>query len=66
MAEVEPLPKRQKKHCPICGKKENHNFFPFCSKSCADLDLGKWLMENYRIPVDEDEDVDGKSLDTGY
>ena len=59
MAEVAPLPERQSRCCPMCGKKENPNYFPFCSKSCADLDLGKWLTENYRISVDEEENVDG-------
>ena len=58
MAEITPLPERQDRCCPICGKKENLKCFPFCSKSCADLDLGKWLTGNYRIPVDEEEDVD--------
>ena len=29
--------------CPMCGKPEAKEFRPFCSKRCADLDLGKWL-----------------------
>jgi endogenous inhibitor of DNA gyrase (YacG/DUF329 family) len=34
-------------------------FAPFCSKHCADLDLGRWLTESYRIPlVDEEGDDD--------
>jgi endogenous inhibitor of DNA gyrase (YacG/DUF329 family) len=23
---------------------------PFCSKRCADIDLGRWLGEVYRVP----------------
>jgi endogenous inhibitor of DNA gyrase (YacG/DUF329 family) len=29
---------------------------PFCSKRCADIDLGRWLGEAYRIPADDDND----------
>lgn len=30
--------------------------FPFCSKRCKSLDLGKWLNEEYRIscPIPQD------------
>jgi uncharacterized protein len=44
--------------CPICGKKADPNHKPFCSKRCADIDLGRWLREDYAIPqqVAEDED----------
>ena len=33
--------------------------FPFCSKRCKSIDLGKWLNEEYRIstPVRDDEDL---------
>ncbi|RKU26022.1 hypothetical protein C6497_14660 [Candidatus Poribacteria bacterium] len=32
--------------------------FPFCSKRCKSIDLGKWLNEEYRIstPITDDED----------
>lgn len=23
---------------------------PFCSRRCADVDLGRWLGEGYRLP----------------
>ena len=29
--------------CPICGKSGATRFSPFCSRRCADLDLGRWL-----------------------
>lgn len=33
--------------------------FPFCSKRCKSIDLGKWFNEEYRIstPITEDEDL---------
>ena len=36
--------------CPICKKPINPDYKPFCSKRCADIDLGKWLNESYTIP----------------
>ena len=37
--------------CPICQKPTDLKFKPFCSKRCADVDLGKWLNESYAIPA---------------
>lgn len=37
--------------CPICGKPVDPAARPFCSKRCAQVDLGRWLGEAYRIPV---------------
>ncbi|TMJ23173.1 MAG: DNA gyrase inhibitor YacG [Alphaproteobacteria bacterium] len=31
---------------------------PFCSKRCANIDLGRWLKESYRVPTDQPP-VDG-------
>ncbi|MFC4725315.1 DNA gyrase inhibitor YacG [Glycocaulis abyssi] len=39
-----------KAKCPICGKPVVHEFRPFCSKRCADLDLQKWLSNSYAVP----------------
>ncbi len=36
--------------CPHCKKPAQALAKPFCSKRCADLDLGAWLSENYRLP----------------
>jgi hypothetical protein len=37
--------------CPICGKPAAaQEFKPFCSKRCADIDLGRWLKGGYAIP----------------
>ncbi|GHA51384.1 hypothetical protein GCM10008927_15910 [Amylibacter ulvae] len=50
--------------CPICEKEETEQFRPFCSKRCADLDLGKWLTGAYAIPAQETDEGDGMSSDT--
>ncbi len=39
--------------CPICGKKSAPGFGAFCSKRCADIDLGRWLKGIYRVPTNE-------------
>jgi len=36
--------------CPLCDKPPAERFKPFCSKRCADLDLGQWLKGGYAIP----------------
>lgn len=37
--------------CPVCKKTSTEKYRPFCSKRCADVDLGKWLGERYSIPA---------------
>ncbi|MEM7652722.1 MAG: DNA gyrase inhibitor YacG [Pseudomonadota bacterium] len=39
--------------CPICGQPALVKTRPFCSTRCADIDLGRWLKEGYRVPTDE-------------
>ncbi len=54
-----------KVRCPICasimdahGPKEWPDW-PFCSKRCKLVDLGRWLGGNYRIDTQlEQEDLD--------
>ncbi len=36
--------------CPMCENTAQTAFRPFCSKRCADLDLGKWFTGSYAIP----------------
>lgn len=36
--------------CPICGKPAAEPHLPFCSRRCADIDLGRWLKGGYAIP----------------
>ncbi len=40
--------------CPTCKKSTDPEYKPFCSKRCADLDLGKWLNEDYKLPGNTD------------
>ena len=47
--------------CPQCGADAVKPHSPFCSRRCAQIDLGRWLNEDYRIPAHEamdDSDVD--------
>ena len=44
---------RTKRACPICDKPAVAESWPFCSKRCADVDLGRWFSGRYRIPTDE-------------
>ncbi len=44
--------------CPICKKPTNTELRPFCSKRCADVDLGKWLKGDYAIPAPDLEATD--------
>lgn len=39
--------------CPICSKEADAKYRPFCSRRCADVDLGKWLTGGYAIPDDQ-------------
>ena len=42
--------------CPICGRKTETAWRPFCSKRCADLDLARWLGGGYRIAGEDAEE----------
>jgi endogenous inhibitor of DNA gyrase (YacG/DUF329 family) len=44
--------------CPICDRPTEKAWRPFCSKRCADRDLGKWLTGAYAIPAAEPDDQD--------
>jgi hypothetical protein len=44
--------------CPVCGKAITAAYRPFCSRRCADVDLGRWLTESYRIPAGPAEESD--------
>ncbi|OYY04932.1 MAG: DNA gyrase inhibitor YacG [Acidocella sp. 35-58-6] len=48
--------------CPICNKPTDPAHKPFCSKRCADVDLGRWLTESYSLPakpaIEEEEEAE--------
>jgi hypothetical protein len=43
--------------CPICGKPRDERYRPFCSRRCADVDLGRWLSESYAMPLPDSEAI---------
>lgn len=43
--------------CAVCGKPQEAAFRPFCSKRCADIDLGRWLKGGYAIPGEVADDA---------
>ena len=47
--------KKKQEICPQCGTTSKLPHVPFCSRRCAQLDLGKWLSEYYSIPSIEEE-----------
>lgn len=52
--------------CPICGKAANDPFKPFCSKRCADIDLGRWFKGSYAVAaVETDDDPDEMEQGSG-
>ena len=42
--------------CPICARETDAKYRPFCSRRCADVDLGKWLTGGYAIPAEAIDD----------
>ena len=56
------------KPCPTCGAVAMHETRPFCSKRCADIDLGRWFQGAYAIPaVDAADDsiIDAELAESG-
>ena len=49
-----------RRRCPICGKPAAPPHRPFCSAHCTNIDLGRWLDGNYRVPTEEPPDDDPK------
>lgn len=42
--------------CSICDKEAVPKYTPFCSKRCADIDLGRWLKGGYSIAGSDSPD----------
>ena len=58
----------KKKSCPTCGAPATQKTYPFCSKRCADIDLGRWFQGAYAIPaVDAADDsvIDAEMATSG-
>ena len=39
--------------CPICQIASDKKYRPFCSKRCADIDLGRWFDGTYTLADQE-------------
>ncbi len=49
--------------CPICKKLfTDEKYAPFCSKRCADVDLGRWFNGSYAVPLVEPDELDTEEL----
>jgi len=49
--------------CTICKKElEDLKYKPFCSKRCADIDLGNWFNEKYTFVATEVNEKDIEDL----
>jgi uncharacterized protein len=64
MSTVSPIPAPASRPCPICGKPSVPQYRSFCSPRCAQIDLGRWLKGNYRIPT-EDAPNEGDGENSG-
>ena len=49
--------------CPICQRPADPKYRPFCSRRCADVDLGRWLTGSYAIPAEAIDDENPTDLD---
>lgn len=53
--------------CPICQKLSESAHKPFCSRRCADIDLGRWLNASYALPTTlTQEDDEGQPRTTQH
>lgn len=50
--------------CPICRKIfTDDKYAPFCSKRCADIDLGRWFDGSYAVPLVEMDELETAELE---
>lgn len=52
--------------CPICRRPAVPQYQPFCSRRCADVDLGRWVTGGYALPgpplgTGDDPDTDDET-----
>ena len=49
--------------CPICNKLNvDERYAPFCSKRCADIDLGHWFNGDYSVPAEDLDEMETMEL----
>ena len=51
--------------CVQCGQPVQARYRPFCSRRCAEIDLGAWVTGAYRVPSEEgpDDSADESDLE---
>jgi endogenous inhibitor of DNA gyrase (YacG/DUF329 family) len=50
--------------CPICGRLfvlDESPAMPFCSQRCKNVDLGRWLDEEYGLPYEASDENEPES-----
>lgn len=55
-----------KVRCSICEKQfdsEESDAMPFCSQRCRNIDLNRWLSEDYGMPYESENDVPQQDKD---
>ena len=55
-----------KVQCPICDARmpadwSEYPDYPFCSKRCRTIDLGRWLNEDYKVGGSQQEPDEDRS-----
>ncbi len=56
-------PDKLKPKCALCNKRPIVAAYrPFCSRRCADIDLGKWLVDGYAIPGEPADQAEETAL----
>jgi endogenous inhibitor of DNA gyrase (YacG/DUF329 family) len=51
--------------CVYCRRRPVEDpYRPFCSERCKMADLGRWLSDDYRVPIRQDADTDLKDAST--
>lgn len=54
---TKPNPNQTQTPCPICKQaaSDTDGHYPFCSKRCKTIDLGRWADEKYKItrPIEQ-------------
>lgn len=50
--------------CPICNEPTVVAHRPFCSRRCAEIDLGRWFTGAYAVPVVEPDEEDLDALES--
>jgi uncharacterized protein len=61
--EAKPEDEPTGRPCPVCRKPAIVRYKPFCSRRCADVDLGRWLSGVYAVPAAPEAEDDEEFSD---